>query len=526
VDLDNTKRKAEDDTPEVDSSKPAKLPKVDSTARHQLSSEEFRALSKTEKKALKYKIEAERKELVARHGANGVDFKLKKQKKSPSERKKIRKEKERLKEEEDRNRLPTPHQVVEKIAKGATEAVSTVMKSSDVPQSSKSHPATTSNSVGKRGEKSTGNSTIKTSGATKRVIDLSDDTMVNGTANEFPKDKSKGKARDIVDLTKDSSNDKPNPPPARNPAKAATTSSTAPKPATIPARPAASSSTSRVGVSTGPAVRPNTVRPPVPPTSVRPTAPVRPSVRPPTTAPVRLSASNVPSRPLAFNSSAARPPPHYPIGRPPQSTTVARPPISTSSTARPPTSALGRPPPPRTTNLRIPSDSSDITRPTAHPQYQTPAGQSSYSERQALAALARPPIGQPVRPAGTKFLPRPAATIQARPVAPTASLGGKPSASTDVNQTRSIHRTSTLSSSSPLGGIDMLPSRSLTPAITTPRYKELRRLLSEKMEEMDNWTSMLVDLPDRAEMTQRQIDRTRQECFVLQKQMRDEKDKA
>jgi len=72
----------------------------------------------------------------------------------------------------------------------------------------------------------------------------------------------------------------------------------------------------------------------------------------------------------------------------------------------------------------------------------------------------------------------------------------------------------------------MVPSRSLTPAVTTPRYIELRRLLSEKMEEMDNWTSMLSDLPDRAEMTQRQIDRTRQECFVLQKQMRDEKDKV
>jgi hypothetical protein len=72
----------------------------------------------------------------------------------------------------------------------------------------------------------------------------------------------------------------------------------------------------------------------------------------------------------------------------------------------------------------------------------------------------------------------------------------------------------------------LIPSRSLTPAVATPRYNELRRALSEKMEEMDNWTSMLVDLPDRAEMTQRQIDRTRQECFVLQKQMRDEKDKV
>jgi hypothetical protein len=46
------------------------------------------------------------------------------------------------------------------------------------------------------------------------------------------------------------------------------------------------------------------------------------------------------------------------------------------------------------------------------------------------------------------------------------------------------------------------------------------------MEEIDNWTSMLTDLPDRAEMTQRQIDRTRQECFELQKQMREEKEKA
>lgn len=153
-------------------------------------------------------------------------------------------------------------------------------------------------------------------------------------------------------------------------------------------------------------------------------------------------------------------------------------------------------------------------------------GQSSYSERQALAALARPPVGQPVRPVGSKFMPRPAPTIQARPIAPNGLPGSRPPGSADASQARSLHPGSTLSSSSPLGGPEMLPSRSTVPAVTTPRYKELRRLLSEKMEEMDNWTSMLVDLPDRAEMTQRQIDRTRQECFVLQKQMRDEKDKV
>jgi hypothetical protein len=45
------------------------------------------------------------------------------------------------------------------------------------------------------------------------------------------------------------------------------------------------------------------------------------------------------------------------------------------------------------------------------------------------------------------------------------------------------------------------------------------------MEEIDNWTSMLADLPDHAGKTERQIERTKTECFVLQKQMREEKTK-
>ena len=528
--LDNQKRKPADDSPELDSSKPAKLPKVDSAAAHQLSSEDWFALSKSEKKILARKIEAERKELIALHGKDGVDFKPKKQKKSASERKKIRRrEEERLKEEEDRNKSSAPHQVTEGSINGATEAVSTAVKASDVSQSRMSNPALISDMVGKRGEKSTTNPAIKTSGAFKRVIDLSNDPTISGPAKtDLSKGKNKGNPRDIVDLTQDSSNDLPNPTPARSAAKAITTSTIVSRPATIPARTTVSAAASRPGVPLGPTAKPSAVRPPVPPTSLRPTASVRPAVRPATSVPVRPPASNaLPVRPSLTNGPAARSSLNSTTIRPPPGTAGARPPPGAIALARPPHSALGRPPPlTKTISHRIPSDSSDITRPTAHPQYQAPLGQSSYSERQALAALARPPVGQPVRPAGNKFMPRPAPTIQARPIAPNGLPGSRPSSSTDVNQTRSLHPGSTLSSSSPLGGPEMLTSRSSAPAVTTPRYKELRRLLSEKMEEMDNWTSMLVDLPDRAEMTQRQIDRTRQECFVLQKQMRDEKDKV
>lgn len=69
-------------------------------------------------------------------------------------------------------------------------------------------------------------------------------------------------------------------------------------------------------------------------------------------------------------------------------------------------------------------------------------------------------------------------------------------------------------------------SRSVTPSNVSARYDDLKRQLGSKMVEMDNWTSMLTDMPDRVELTQRQIARTREECFDLQKQMREERERT
>lgn len=69
-------------------------------------------------------------------------------------------------------------------------------------------------------------------------------------------------------------------------------------------------------------------------------------------------------------------------------------------------------------------------------------------------------------------------------------------------------------------------SRSITPSNISNRFDELKRALHAKMVEMDNWTSMLTDMPDSAELTQRQIDKTRTECFDLQKQMREERERT
>ena len=46
------------------------------------------------------------------------------------------------------------------------------------------------------------------------------------------------------------------------------------------------------------------------------------------------------------------------------------------------------------------------------------------------------------------------------------------------------------------------------------------------MEEMDNWTSMLTDMPENITPIERQIARTRKECFDLQKQMREERERT
>lgn len=300
-----------------------------------------------------------------------------------------------------------------------------------------------------------------------------------------------------------------------------------------PARPPSISSTpsahsSRPPVPTGPSVRPRP--PPSHPTGLS----TLPS-RPPNSIPLTTRPSTTPAftaRPSPPSSTVPRPPP--------SSNTIHRPPPS-ANTRPPHTASTGRPPLPGTTMPRPPPPTINgagvsTGRPPPQPQYQNQAGQSSYSERQALAALARPPLsGQSTRPPPSKFTARPptAPPAPGRPAAPARPSAARPVPApprpilSGTNQTKPMQRNQTLPSSSPMSsGTDLFPSRSMTPAVVTPRYTELRQALSEKMEEMDNWTSMLVDLPDRAEMTRRQIDRTRQECFDLQKQMREEKEKT
>jgi hypothetical protein len=382
-------------------------------------------------------------------------------------------------------------------------------------------------------------STDKGKGKAREITDLSNHKVAEGLRRlGDEKAPGKGKAKEIVDLTKES--------------KAVGISSTS-KPINNYHNTSLNSTSGPSGsMPTGFSNPRAPVRPSANPTSTTsssfPSKPVAPPIRPPAPAVAPIRSRPPPHHALGASASSSRPPAPIPLAGRSNTTTnvVARPSPPSSTAPRPPPSHRApagpvRPSPPSTTVPRPPPSSImngasvSAGRPTPQPQYQNQVGQSSYSERQALAALARPPPpGQTVRPPVSKFTPRQptAPSAPGRPamsVRPSAgrpiSAPGRPTTN-DTSQVRPIQRNQNLSSSSPMSGGDMLPLRSITPFIVTPRYTELRQALSEKMEEMDNWTSMLVDLPDRAEMTQRQIDRTRQECFDLQKQMREEKEKS
>ena len=504
------KRKASAGTPSDITVKASKLPKVDPEPAT-VEAVKAKRLAKLARKAL---AKAQRSEETALNGEAGP-LHAKKAKKTASEKKKIRREKE----EKQKSKQAHIRAHADKLKTGPTSAHAISLPKA--PALSSAIPS--AHMEQRKGNEGVGNSNAdKGKAKAKDVVDLSGDGMAHVSAKgDALRGKDVFKDREIVDLTKESSSDKVKPPTTSASARPSTKSSSIPQIPVVPARTPTPTS-SRPLVPPGLAIRPSQpARIPVTRAQVTGSAGPRPIPRPPSTAAARPpTSSSAPFRASLPNDHV--PPPPFKAIRPPPSTSLARPPPN-APVIQPTSGASTRPPPPRPMQSRPPTENfGEIGRTAPPPQYHAPAGYSSYSERQALAALARPSAGQPVRPAGTKFTP----SVPGRPAAPARPPHIRPSTSVNPSQNRSMNGSSTLSSSSPLGATDMMPSRSLTPAVTTPRYIELRRLLSEKMEEMDNWTSMLSDLPDRAEMTQRQIDRTRQECFVLQKQMRDEKDKV
>jgi hypothetical protein len=260
--------------------------------------------------------------------------------------------------------------------------------------------------------------------------------------------------------------------------------------------------------------------------SIRPTKPFHErSALPPTVRAAPLTSSNsVPIRPVA--SYSARPPNDNPASlptRPPRPTFTA--PSASVSAAAPPRPTASQSPSIRPAPPSSSSSTGSVYRPPSQhqPQYQPPISGGSYSERQALAALARPPQGGPsTRPHAARFTPRPPGAATAGrppPVRPTAGP------TVPVRPPPSSVRPPPPSAARPPPR-PTLSSRSITPSNVSARYDELRKALSKKMEEIDNWTSMLTDLPDHAGQTERQIERTKAECFVLQKQMREEKENS